>query len=139
MLFNPEESIDFQGDTGVYIQYNHAKISAIVRRAESLQMPYNAESFAGLTKLEKIEVELIQALSLFPKAVQQAAENYSPAEIANYAYDLSKLYSRFYAELSIFNEQDAAIRSFRIALSAQTAKVIRLTMNLLGIEVPHRM
>ncbi len=139
MMFNPEESIDFQGDTGVYIQYTHAKISAIVRRADSLNMAYNVSSFAGLQKLEKIEQEIIQTISLFPRKVQDSAENYSPAEIAGYAYELSKLYSRFYAELSIFNEENPEVRSFRIALSALTARVIKYAMQFLGVEVPSRM
>lgn len=139
MMFNPEESIDFQGDTGVYIQYTHAKISAILRRADSLNMAYNLASFAGLTKLEKIEMELIQLIHLFPRKVQESAENYSPAEIAGYAYELAKLYGRFYAELSIFNEENTAIRSFRIALSTQTARVLKNAMQFLGVEVPSRM
>ncbi len=139
MMFNPEESIDFQGDTGVYIQYTHAKISAIVRRADSLNMAYNLENFAGLQKLEKIEMEIIQLISLFPRKVQESAENYSPAEIAGYAYELSKLYSRFYAELSIFNEENTEVRSFRIALSALTARIIKDAMQFLGVEVPSRM
>lgn len=139
MMFNPQESIDFQGDTGVYIQYNHAKINAITRKAVADGIDFSAKMYEGITELANAESIIVAALKDFPNKVKQAAEDYSPSVIANYVYELSKLYSKFYAELSIFGETDEKKRAFRIALSEQTARVIRLALSLLGIEAPERM
>lgn len=139
MLFNPQESIEFQGNTGPFIQYSHARIASILRKAEQIGVNYNAESFENLDQLENTERDLIVMLNDFEKKIKQAGEEYSPSIIAQYMFDLAKEYNRFYAELSIFNESNAQIQSFRIALSNLTAKTIRKGMELLGIKVPHRM
>ncbi len=139
MLFNPEESIDFQGDTGVYIQYTHAKIAAILRRAQASGIDASPAAFAAAPVLAPQEVELIQTLAAYPKRIADAAKEYAPSLIAAYAYELAKTYSRFYAELSIFNEADEALKSLRVALSAQTAKVLKAALQLIGIQAPERM
>ncbi len=138
MLFNPEESIEFQGNTGPFIQYTHARIAAILRRAEQLQISGTADSFKGYN-LKRVEQEVVYMLSEYPKRIQEAAQQYSPATIAQYAYDLAKEYNRFYTELSIFNDPDPAAVSFRVGFSALVAKTIRSAMRLLGIDVPERM
>jgi arginyl-tRNA synthetase len=139
MLFNPEESIDFQGDTGVYIQYTHARISAIVRRALAEQVAFDRASFAQVDALAPLEQELVQLLGSYPKKVQLAGEEYSPATVASFAYEVARAYGRFFFELSIFNEPDPARRSFRVALSAATGQVIRHALGLIGVEAPERM
>ncbi|MEM1137719.1 MAG: arginine--tRNA ligase [Bacteroidota bacterium] len=139
MLFNPADSIDFQGNTGVYIQYNYAKICAIIRKAIKDGIDYTNVTLSGLTTIEKTEEELIFLLSQYPSKVKEAGDTYSPALIANYAYELSKLYSKFYAELPIFSEQQKEKLFLRVLLSATTASTIEKAMGLLGIEVPQRM
>lgn len=139
MLFNPQESIEFQGNTGPFIQYSHARIASILRKANQVGIDYSADGFDALTQLEPTERDLIVLLNDFDKKLRLAAEDYSPAIIAQYLFDLAKEYNRFYAELSIFNEADTKVQSFRIALSAQTAKTIKAGMKLLGINVPDRM
>lgn len=139
MLFNPQESIEFQGNTGPFIQYSHARIASILRKAEQIGVNYSAEAFESLDQLENTERDLIVMLNDFEKKIKQAGEEYSPSIVAQYMFDLAKEYNRFYAELSIFNETNAQIQSFRIALSNLTAKTIRKGMELLGIKVPHRM
>jgi arginyl-tRNA synthetase len=139
MLFNPQESIEFQGNTGPFIQYSHARIASILRKAEQIDIDFTANSLEGLDNLENAERELIIVLNEFEKKIQAAAEEYAPSVIAQYMFDLAKEYNRFYAELPIFNEKDKKIQSFRIALSSLTAKTIRRGMQLLGIKVPDRM
>lgn len=139
MLFNPQESIEFQGNTGPFIQYSHARIASILRKAEQIGVNYSAEAFESLDQLENTERDLIVMLNDFEKKIKQAGEEYSPSIVAQYMFDLAKEYNRFYAELSIFNETNAQVQSFRIALSNLTAKTIRKGMELLGIKVPHRM
>ncbi|GAA4837086.1 arginine--tRNA ligase [Algivirga pacifica] len=139
MLFNPKESIDFQGDTGVYIQYNHAKIQALLRRAEKDGIDFSTEKFAGLKELSEHEANLVAALAKLGDKISESAEDYAPSVIANFVYDVSRLYSKVYAEMPIFNEEDEAKRAFRIALSQQTARAIKIGMNLIGVEVPDRM
>ncbi len=139
MLFNPEESIDFQGDTGVYIQYTHARISAIVRRAVAEQVPFDGASFAAVGTIAPLEQELVQLLGTYPKKIQLAGQEYSPATVASFAYEVARAYGRFFFELSIFNEPDPARRSFRVALSAATGKVVRHALGLIGVEAPERM
>lgn len=136
MLFNPEESIEFQGHTGPFIQYTHARISAILRKAKEMNISTIVNSDI---LMNETEVEVIETLVKFPEVVQEAALNYSPALIANYVYDLAKTYNRFYAECSIFNEEDQQKVSLRIQISGQVAKVIKKVMNLLGANVPERM
>jgi arginyl-tRNA synthetase len=139
MLFNPQESIEFQGNTGPFIQYSHARIAAILRKAEQIGVELSAESFAGLSELAETEAALIQLLNDFERKIKQAAEDYSPAILAQYLFDLAKEYNRFYAELPIFHEKDLQLQSFRVALSLQTAKTIKRGMSLIGIQVPERM
>ena len=137
MLFNPKESIDFQGDTGVYIQYTHARCCSILRRAEALGIDYI--NFSSLTTLEPLEIDLIRLIADFPIKLQEAAENYSPAVMANYAYDVARLYGKFFAELSIFNAENPASKALRIQISLQVAETIRVVLQLIGVEAPKRM
>ncbi len=139
MLFNPEESIDFQGNTGVYIQYTHAKISAILRKAEHDGIVYESDEYVGLQELEAVEADVIAMLLTYRDKIAEAAASYAPSIIANFSYELSKMYSKFYSELSIFGEEDPAKRAFRIALSDQVARILRKTLFLLGINAPERM
>lgn len=139
MLFNPADSIDFQGNTGVYIQYTHAKINAIIRKAEHDGINYEEDEYMELENIETVEADVIAQLLAYKDKVEEAADNYAPSVIANYAYDLSKLYSKFYSELSIFGEEDTQKRALRIALSSQVAIVVRKSLHLLGIHAPERM
>ncbi|MHA7102020.1 arginine--tRNA ligase [Roseivirga pacifica] len=139
MLFNPEESIEFQGNTGPFVQYTHARISAILRKAQQLGVSMEDINFDGIEEVHQNEKDLIYALSTYPEKLQLAADTYSPAIIAQYVYDLAKEYNRFYTELSIFNESDDTLQQFRVALSALTAQTIKVGMGLLGIQVPERM
>lgn len=139
MLFNPEESIQFQGNTAPFIQYTHARISAILRKADQLGIQYKPTNAISYGLLQGVERDLIYLISDFPEKVKLAGETYAPSVIAQYVYDLAKEYNRFYAELSIFNEQDEQARAFRIALSYMVANVIKKGMSMLGIDVPDRM
>ncbi len=139
MLFNPQESIQFQGDTGPFIQYTHARICAILRRAAEMDIDYQKEKFSSIQSLHTIETSIIQLISNFPEKIKEAATTYSPAVISQYIFELAKEYNRFYAELSIFGEKDQALIHFRVALSATIAHVIKTGMKLLGIHVPERM
>jgi arginyl-tRNA synthetase len=139
MLFNPQESIEFQGNTGPFIQYSHARIAAILRKAAQIGVDLSVASFADITEVAESEAALIQLLNDFNRKIKSAGEDYSPAILAQYLFDLAKEYNRFYAELPIFHEKDAQLQSFRVALSAQTAKTIKRGMQLLGIHVPERM
>ncbi|XOV93944.1 MAG: arginine--tRNA ligase [Bacteroidota bacterium] len=138
MLFNPQESIEFQGNTGPFIQYTHARISAIIRRAKDLGVPMDF-SEVEITNLNERELMLINRISQYPKAIQQSAEEYAPYLIAQYVYDLAKEYNGFYQEVSIFNEADENLLRMRVILSAVTARIISQAMGLLGIDVPNRM
>lgn len=136
MTFNPRESIDFNGNTGPFIQYTYARIRSVLRRA--------AEAGAGGADYSKVEpndkeIALIQRLSDFPAVVAEAGRSYSPAIIANYCYELVKEYNQFYHDCSILRESDAAVQSLRLAISDATARTVRLGMGLLGINVPERM
>ncbi len=139
MTFNPEESIDFNGNTGPFIQYTHARICSILRKAveEGIVLPEKLDA-DGLTLSEK-EIAIIQQLVNFRQVVQQAGQDYNPSAIANYVYDLVKEFNQFYHDFSIMHEENAAMKLFRIVLTANVGKVIRLGMGLLGIEVPDRM
>lgn len=139
MLFNPKESIEFQGNTGPFIQYSHARIAAILRKADQIGVNYTDADFSQIDQLAESESTLILVLNDFEKKIQQAASEYSPAIIAQYLFDLAKEYNRFYADVPIFSENDASLLAFRVALSAQTAKTIKKGMRLLGIAVPDRM
>ena len=134
MLFNPAESIDMQGNTGPFIQYTHARIKSVLRKAEV--------EFVAIPKLKDIngnERALIQLLNQYPEIIKLAGDEYSPAVIANYTYELAKEYSTFYHECPILIEEDEKIKSLRLAISALTAQVISSAMKLLGVSVPERM
>lgn len=139
MLFNPQESIEFQGYTGPFVQYSHARIAAILRKAEQIGVNFQSPNFSSISELAESESALIQMLNEFDRKIKLAADEYAPSIIAQYLFELAKEYNRFYAELPIFHEKDQAIQSFRVALSAHTAKTIKRGMSLLGIQVPERM
>ncbi|WP_394335780.1 arginine--tRNA ligase [Adhaeribacter pallidiroseus] len=139
MLFNPEESISFIGNTGPFIQYTHARIAAILRKAAELHIPTHVEAFAEVQSFHETEREVITQLATFPNVVQEAANLYAPSVVGQYAYELAKAYNRFYTEVSIFQETDPAALSFRVTLSKMVAQNIKRSMRLLGIEVPERM
>jgi len=134
MLFNPEESIDFNGNTGPFIQYTHARIRSILRKASG-----QSELPESQADINEKEVELIQKMSEFGAAVEQAGKDYSPSGIANYVYELTKVFNQFYHDYSILNEPDEAKKQMRLVLARNVAKIIRNGMSLLGIEVPERM
>ena len=134
MLFNPEESIDFNGNTGPFIQYTHARIRSILRKASG-----QPELLENQADINEKEVELIQKMSEFGAAVEQAGKDYSPSGIANYVYELTKVFNQFYHDYSILNEPDETKKQMRLVLARNVAKIIRNGMSLLGIEVPERM
>jgi arginyl-tRNA synthetase len=137
MLFNPEESIDFNGNTGPFIQYTYARIRSILRKAETAEA--NSSLFTLHSSLSEKEIELIQKMNEFGAAVEQAGKDYSPSGIANYCYELTKIFNQFYHDYSILNEPDADKRAVRLMLAKNVAKIIKSAMSLLGIEVPERM
>ena len=136
MTFNPKESIDFNGNTGPFIQYTYARIRSVLRKAEEAGMA--TDGYLGVKPCER-EITLIQRLADFPATVEEAGRSYSPAIIANYTYDLVKEYNQFYHDCSILKEEDAAVRAMRLTLSRMTADTVRTAMDLLGIKVPERM
>jgi arginyl-tRNA synthetase len=136
MLFDPNESIQLQGHTGPFIQYTHARIRAILRKASSLNI---SPSVDEVNTLDTAEREVIFLLSTYPGKLQEATREYSPAVISNYAYELAKGYNQFYQSIPIFNESDPAKLKFRIAFSKVVADVLKKSMGLLGIQVPERM
>ncbi|TDN97174.1 arginine--tRNA ligase [Sunxiuqinia elliptica] len=138
MLFNPEESIDFNGNTGPFIQYTYARIRSVIRKANDNGIELNEELSEEITLSDK-EKELIKSLSLFPSVVKEAGDAYSPAVIANYIYALVKEFNQFYHDHSILGEQDDAVRNFRLVLSKAIANTVQTGMSLLGIKVPERM
>jgi arginyl-tRNA synthetase len=134
MMFNPEESVDFAGNTGPFIQYTYARIQSILRKAD---FDTNAVITTGV--LHPKEKELIKQIELFPEVIQNAAHNHSPALVANYTYDLVKEYNSFYQTVSILGEENHDKKVFRVQLSKKVADTIKLAFDLLGIEVPERM
>ncbi len=136
MTFNPKETIDFNGNTGPFIQYTYARIRSVLRKAEEAGMSFSG--YEGV-KPEEREIAVIQRLADYPQVVAEAGRSYSPALIANYAYDLVKEYNQFYHDCSILREEDPAKRALRLALSESTARTVRSAMGLLGIKVPERM
>lgn len=138
MLFNPQESIEFHGHTGPFVQYTHARIAAILRKAD--QEKISLEGFdPAQMELENLEAEVIRLVAEYPERVREAAEELNPSAVANYAFELAKEYNRFYTEHSIFNEANPAKMKLRLMLSAVVARTIRSAMGLLGIDVPERM
>lgn len=138
MTFNPKESIDFNGNTGPFIQYTHARIKSVLRKADEAGIDYTSLKIKEL-KLSDKENYLIQTLTEYPSVVKQAGDEFSPALIANYIYDLVKEYNQFYHDFSILREENEALKVFRLVLSESVASVIKTGMGLLGIEVPERM
>lgn len=138
MTFNPKESIDFNGNTGPFIQYTYARIQSVLRKANEagIVLPVN---FTASISLSEKEEGLVQMVADFASVVKEAGNDYSPSIIANYTYDLVKEYNQFYHDYSILREENADVKLFRLVLSANVAKVIRLGMGLLGIDVPNRM
>ena len=134
MLFNPEESIDFNGNTGPFIQYTYARIRSILRKAQSPVV-----LISPMCPISPKEVELIQKMSEYGAAVEQAGKDYSPSGIANYCYELTKVFNQFYHDYSILNEPDEQKKAVRLMLAKNVAKIIKSGMSLLGIEVPERM
>ncbi|MRI02298.1 arginine--tRNA ligase [Kriegella sp. EG-1] len=138
ILFDPEESVDFQGNTGPFIQYTYARIQSILRKAEN-NIIDSAVNIQPSIELHEKEKELIKQIQLFPDTIQIAAENYSPAIIANYAYDLVKEFNSFYQQVSILGESDEQKKMLRVQLSKKVSEVIESSFKLLGINVPERM
>ena len=138
MLFNPEESIDFNGNTGPFIQYTYARIRSIMRKAaaEGIEIPATLSADAPINEKE---IDLIQKMNDFATAVADAGNNYNPASIANYCYELTKEFNQFYHDYSILNAESEAEKTTRLVLAANIAKILKNGMALLGIEVPERM
>ena len=134
MLFNPEESIDFNGNTGPFVQYTYARISSVLRKTGTVSEPCDT----SLAIADK-ELELIKILSRFPASVREAGETYSPAIVANYAYELAKTFNQYYHDYPIMKEENESLRNFRILLAANCAKTLRNAMGMLGIEMVERM
>jgi len=137
MMFNPTESIDFNGNTGPFIQYTYARIKSVLRKAEMNNISVN--NSVKLNSLSVKEKDLLKRITLFPEVVKEAGDNYSPAIIANYCYELVKEFNQFYHDCSILSEPDEDTRNFRLVLSATVAKIVNNGMHLLGIEMPERM
>jgi arginyl-tRNA synthetase len=138
MTFNPEESIDFNGNTGPFIQYTYARIKSVLRKAAQAGLRDDIEVSFTFQPIPK-ETELIKLLRRFPDSVSAAATEYSPALLANYCYDLAREYNQFYHDYSILGESETAIRDFRLVLSRLTSEILATGMWLLGIGMPERM
>jgi arginyl-tRNA synthetase len=138
MLFNPEESIDFNGNTGTFIQYTYARIQSVLRKAAERDIKFQNDQDlnVGLSNKEK---DIIKRISMFPDTVREAGAAYSPALIANFCYELVKEFNQFYQDHSILHEPSEAKRNLRLLLSLKTGQVVKKSMQLLGIEVPDRM
>lgn len=135
LLFDPNESVDFQGHTGPFIQYTHARIKSVLSKAE-----FNFDSAVSVpATISSYERDLIQQLGAFPETIEASAQEFSPAQLANYIYEVAKIYNKFYHEETILKAEDHDVKNFRLHLSACAAKVIAKGMNLLGIQVPERM
>lgn len=134
MLFNPKESIDFNGNTGPFIQYTYARIKSVLRKADS-----NNASFSGTIELKESEKELLKLIAEYPEVIREAAAGFSPANVANYVYELAKAYNQFYHDITILKEENTELRNFRLKLSEKVASRLKRSMMLLGISVPERM
>ena len=138
MLFDPRESIDFNGNTGPFIQYTHARICSVLRKASEMQISVSGTIPSDAVLADK-EIALIKQLQEYRSTVQQAAENLSPAMVANYCFDLAKEFNQYYHDFSFLKEEDASVRQNRLLLARETARILRRGMSLLGIDVPERM
>ena len=139
MLFDPKESIDFNGNTGPFIQYTHARIKSILRRADASGIPYGAGSLVQDVQLSAKEIRIIKMLDQFPGRISEAGAAYSPALVANYAYDLAKEFNQYYHDTPILKETDPGLLSYRLTLIGKVAQVLVKAMSILGIELPERM
>ncbi len=134
LLFDPNESVDFQGHTGPFVQYTHARIKSVLRKAD-----YTGADVKTPASISPYERDLIQALANYPAIIEASAQEFSPAQLANYAYELAKLYNKFYHEETILKAEDENVKGFRLQMSASAARIIAESMNMLGIQVPERM
>ena len=139
MMFNPEDSIDFQGDTGVFIQFTHARISALLRTGKEMNIDFINLADVQLDKLSEFEIKVIETLSEYKKKIAEASDKYSPSVIAQYSYDLARVFSRMYTELPIFKNVTPEEQKIRLAIASATAKTLNKGLSLLGIEAPERM
>jgi arginyl-tRNA synthetase len=137
IIFNPEESLDFEGQTGPYIQYSYARMNSVLSRAQKEQ--WNSDNWVNYTNYQPIETEMLLALHEYPEVLKEAAQSYDPSHIANYCYNLAKSYHKFWHDLSIFNAETEDAKAFRLELSRAIAKVLTDAMGLIGIEMPNRM
>ena len=136
MLFDPRESIDFNGNTGPFIQYTHARIRSVLRKAAEAGIDFSGAAHADYLPEE---IELVKMLAEYPATVKAAGDNFAPSIIAAYVYELAKTFNGYYHDHSILREENAAVRDMRLQLAQQVARVIRSGMRLLGIDVPERM
>jgi arginyl-tRNA synthetase len=137
MLFDPKESIDFNGHTGPFIQYTHARIKSILRKAKEQHIPFVISK--DLSTINNLERDLIKYIYEFEAAVEESGKSYSPALIANFVYELTKTFNRYYHDHSILKEENEAVKQFRLALIEKCAEIISNAMHLLGIKVPEKM
>ena len=139
MLFDPKESIDFNGNTGPFIQYTHARIKSILRKAEEKGIGYTADVLKNDTALSSKEIRIIKILNTFPAKVAEAGAAHSPALVANYAYELAKEFNQYYHDTPILREEDASLLQTRLVLIDTIARVLSKAMSILGITLPERM
>jgi len=139
ILFNPDESIDFQGNTGPFLQYTYARIRSIIKRAEILNIDFGQKKFNSIKSISDNEKRIIDLITNYKYMLELAAVSHSPSVICNYVYDLSKTYNSFYQEEKIFDGKNNETTSFKIALSHITSRVIKSSLNLLGISVTNKM
>jgi arginyl-tRNA synthetase len=136
MLFNPEESIDMNGNTGPFIQYTHARIRSLIRKA---QEQFNNYASVSTSLPGKEEISLLKQLYYFPQVITESGEKYDPSHIANYIYDLAKQFNQYYADVAILKEENESLKALRIQLSEAVGNIIKNGMQLLGINVPEKM
>jgi arginyl-tRNA synthetase len=139
MLFDPKESIDFNGNTGPFVQYTHARIKSILRKADEQGLKYTSEILKADTALSAKEIRIIKILNTFPAKVAEAGAAHSPALIANYAYELAKEFNQYYHDTPILREENQELLQTRLVLVATIAKVLCKAMSILGITLPERM
>jgi arginyl-tRNA synthetase len=139
MLFDPKESIDFNGNTGPFIQYTHARIKSILRKADEKGVPHSAEAVKAESELTPKEIRIIKILNTFPSKVAEAGAAHSPALVANYAYELAKEFNQYYHDTPILREENQALLQYRLVLVETIAKVLSKAMSILGIVLPERM
>ena len=139
MLFDPKESIDFNGNTGPFIQYTHARIKSILRKADEKGIPHSSDAVKPDSELSPKEVRIIKILNTFPAKVAEAGAAHSPAVIANYAYELAKEFNQYYHDTPILREENVTLLQYRLVLVETIAKVLTKAMSILGINLPERM